>query len=396
MASDYLEPTFVAMAERLEHMQWNRPLSDNERLQMFQRVDWSSVRRAQGAEEPADEEIDARALFLSYRLVRWILQGLGWAGPADPMSFITETQAHRKGAPFGGRGMWGKPVPRQALVQASSTMPGVYDLLSELERAKSPGLFLQPPPLDAPETDRIAFAYSLVTGIDALRMDQQTADKQHLGLARIDIRRLLPPREFFTDEAYAELYHNFPGPQQLLDFEQSFMTALAEALVEANEDRVRMWIRSTWQMVDFEAFSLAQTAKAWGAAMRPIDMEVERRMALRRLEGSHARAQLVGDHRGEVMAQVQISRILGLVSQSPVDLNDAAAASAIEAHEGDSEQLEQLPASPQSDSVDSAPSSLEEWRLAQGKEPPRSTGFDVLEATPSTLDPNPNRPRAPK
>lgn len=398
MASDD-EPAFLALTDRLEHTSWRRPLTSNERTAFFRRaVARISSTRSRTDHVPTDEEVEARGLFLAYRLVRWLLQGLGWGGPAEPMSFVTEVQGHRQGAPFARQGMWHQPIPKQVLAPASSTLPGLYELQLELDRASSDGLFIQPPdPTTASESDQIAFTRSLVVGIEALELAARTVDQQALGLPCVDIREHLHPRRFFTEDAYAALRARFPTPQQLLDFEQTFMTALAETLAEVSEDRLRMWIRDTWKMVDFEAFSLTQTAKAWAAAMRPIDMEVERRNALRRLEASLERARIVGDHRGEIMAQVQISRILGLAQQAPIDADGAAAQAALGAHDEERALIEEAASRPAdsssgSDSVAFERPSLEDWAAKNGHSPFKSTGFDALTGSPSVLDPGPSTP----
>lgn len=369
------DPAFIELEDRLPNVGWTRRLTAQESLQRFRATVAGLVTSGPQPRPPSEEELHSRAVFQTYRLCRWLVQGLGWSGPADPLSFVTEVQAHRPGSPYSTKplGMWGSPVVKQPINLASSTLPGIYDLQRELSFSGSNGLFLQPPPFD-PDSDRSrrdaqAFLGSIRAGIDALGLAHPTPDQMELGLHHIDPRRfgdgsgwLTEPEEY---EPYAAL---FPTPQEILDHEQRFLTALAEALTETTEDSLRMWLRSRWSCTEFEAFSIAQTAKGWSASLRPIDIEVERRQALRRLEGASDRARMAGDHRGEIMASSQISRILGLAQEGPADADDAAAEAALAAHEiaSPDSRSELLPPE------DSDHLTLEEWRAQKQRPEPRS------------------------
>lgn len=370
---DEFDPVFVELEDRLPNTGWTRRLTQQESLQRFRRVVAALVPTHEGPRPATEEEFHARAIFQGYRWLRWLLQGLGWAGPADPISFVTEVQAHRQGSPYASKphGMWRSPIARQVVHLGSSTLPGIYDLQRELAFSGSNGLFLQPPD-DSDGSrrtarDRNAFLGSLAAGIDALGLQTSTADHCELGLDVIDPRRFgADGTGWLSDEEYLLFCSSFPTAQELLDHEQQLLTALAEALAETNEDQLRMFLRRRWQMGEFEAFSIAQTAKAWSASLRPIDVEIERRLALRRLEGASDRARIAGDHRGEIMASSQIARILGLAQDGPADTDDAAAQAALAAHENTDPTPDPHGPDDPTALLDSPAPSLEEWREQQG------------------------------
>ena len=88
----------------------------------------------------------------------------------------------------------------------------------------------------------------------------------------------------------------------------------------------------------------------------------------------------------------QQARALRLPRAGPADTDEQAGNAASAANEFDTKDLSQPPSHkeispPNATSVDIAAQTLEQWRESRGKEAPRSTGFDTLQATPSRLAP---------
>lgn len=346
-----------------------RPATLTERQLMFRKVRWlhegskSGMTKGSESRAPYTEEVETRATFLAYRLLRWLLIGLGWSNPADPLGFATEIRSQK--APSGPLGFWSEPLPRKALHEAGTTQPGLYALQRAL--AQSPdGLFLQPPPENAPEEHKLAFVESMIAGIDALKLGIHTEEDLHLGLMHIDARVAGPavyPHAngscpYLDDAIYTYILQNFPSPEKLLEFEQGFLTVLSETLADTNEDQLRMWVRQKWLTTDYEAFSLTQTAKRWAAALRPIELDIERSVLVRKLEQAGERARKALDHRAEIMASTQIARVLGLsqvvVQNASEEFADAAESAYLEGQEIHNKALQA-----------SKPPSLEDYQAAK-------------------------------
>lgn len=285
---------------------------------------------AEGSERRAsDEEIHDRAVFLAYRWSKWLVQALGLASLAEPLSFVTEV----KGLETSPEAVWGSKLLKAKAAAAVSTLPGRHRFLATFHGERKPGAWLQPPPYSK-AADRIHFLEHISICIGALKFRKPTSDRVDLGIFHVDPATFGELGVQLEQAEYEVFQETFPDPDEILEYEQEFMTGLADALAKTTEDGLRSYLRGLWGMCEYEAFSMVQTAKGWAAAMRPIDVEVERRNQVRRLEAASVKAAFAGDHRAEIMASTQISRILGLAQNSPVDENEAAALAAASAHEG--------------------------------------------------------------
>lgn len=249
---------------------------------------------------PTFDELEPKRIRAAWRIVRYILAALGRGEAYDPVGFVLsdpELQILRRDPFF--------PVSRTKQIRASvGTMPGLRafeDIIRETPLV---------PPEPIPGNQQIeacATAYSLAA--EALGLDRQTASDENQGLIG------LTPEATGTDnfdEFLKVFYHRAPSLDEIILFEQSFLTQLARSLMEANEDDLRSYLRAELCATDFEAYSITQTAKHWAAALRPINLETERVMALRTLEAVRDRALRLNDLQAAISASREIARIVGL------------------------------------------------------------------------------------
>jgi len=293
------------------------------------------ISRALSVRDMAEGDAHSRAVFLAWRYARWALQASGWAQPGEAFIFSCDTLAKLPNNPCFGKpmGPWGVELPRRPSAQLNLSTPGLPTTHRIMHRFGA-GFFVSPPdPLDSKATHREAFCHLMHAAVRSLGLDAPTKESLKAGIYRISPFHLLPDHPYYSQEAYEHVADVYPSYEEILEFEQEFLTDCAEAIIRRTEDGLRRWLIKRYSMSTYEATSITATAKAWGASMRPVDIEVERSTHLRLLDHAGQEAADNGDYRALIMASTQASRILGLAQHSPADENQEALAAAGEAHQ---------------------------------------------------------------
>jgi hypothetical protein len=321
-----------AIGDRFSFAREESPIPHRKRTQIREAA--VRVSKALSLRSMSEGDAHSRAIFLAWRYARWALQASGWAQPGEAFIFSCDILSKTPNNPCFGlpMGPWGVELPRRPSATLNLSTPGLPTTHRIMHRFDS-GFFVSPPEADAPATHREAFCHLVHTAVECLRFHTPTKEGLKAGIYRISPFHLIPDHPYYSQEAYEHILENFPTYEEVLEFEQDFLTECAEAIIRRTEDGLRKWLIRRYGMTTYEATSITATAKAWGASMRPVNLEVERSTHLRLLDHAGQQAADNGDYRALIIATTQAGRILGLAQHSPGDENQEALAAASEAHQ---------------------------------------------------------------
>jgi len=303
---------------------------------------------------------------LAYRLARWSLYCAGRIQPGQTLRDALDVYAQQQpyevpeavwvfGADVPRNGQRDKgplPVPGRTDVLALSAMAQNQGALvpPRLAFIRPPGTFRVPihPGLFCDSEEALApnrgwhFVEHLRLGISVLGMRKPNANATEHGLLGIDPEHDVDPHE--PPEAhFARCCLYWPTPEDLFEFEAHGLNRVAEQISEYSLERdVKGALHTQFGLTHFEQQDWFLTARRMIVDLRPISLEVERAVILRRLDEVAALACAVGDYRAQLAAVRESARVTGVTRDAPESIVDEMAeAIHLEAARRDALLLEQ-------------------------------------------------------
>jgi len=226
---------------------------------------------------PTYRELRTEATFIAWRALRWTLMAAGQMTSNTPLQVAL------------GRANWGQPLRAQDPDPSCRTLPGVlgYDLQSvRLQPPRLPDP-LDPEMLGARRAAWDRFDAQMVMAVRGYALDRPADDCWWSAHAHRPLYTegvligTLGPED--TDRIRRLIWWHWPTPEEILQLESAYLTAILERLRSSSDEGVwRELLRGDCRTTH-EAYSLVQTAKRWALEERTLDPEVERAAVAHRM-----------------------------------------------------------------------------------------------------------------